>query len=248
MRLLSKIIKAGRLHQTETCRVEPPEPRLFFIQESEGETEETKDELVAEENVDPEVCAELIIADAKQKAEALLEQAKAEVEELKSAAQQEGYQAGYGFGLEAAKKENSQEKEEILKLRQEAEQGYRQRIWESEGEILKLACEIAEYIIRTSISSQHDSWLVMVREAIAKIAGANELLIKVSPQDEALLVENLSSIREQLIESGPIRVEADPSLKPGDLWIETNIGQVDARISQQISTVLQELRAGMRHE
>ena len=245
MRLLSKIIKAGRLQQTETCRVEPPEPRLFFVQDLEEETEE---EQVAEENIDPEVRAELIISDAKQKAETLLEQVKAEVEELKLVAHQEGYQAGYSQGIEAAEKELAQEKEEISELRQEAERGYRQRIWESEGEILKLACEIAEYIIRTSISSHPDSWLAMVKGAIAKIAGANELLLRVSPQDETLLAENLSSIRELLIESGPIRVEADPSLKPGDLWVETNIGQVDARISQQISAVLQELRAGMQHE
>ena len=40
-----------------------------------------------------------------------------------------------------------------------------------------------------------------------------------------------------------MRIEVDPTLKPGDLWIETNIGQVDARIAQQIQNIFNGLRA-----
>lgn len=238
--MLSKIIKAKNLLETDSCRVDAPEPRLFFIDEPEPVP------TVEEETIpEPEISPELILEQAQDEAERILSEAQAEAKRIQEASQREGFEQGLKEALVAAEQQLAGEREEIAVLRQAAEVEYTKRVWESEGEILKLACEIAEVIIRTSITEQPESWLKMVREAVAKVAGANELILKVSPEDAAVLNENLSLIREVLTESSPIRIETDISMKPGDLWIESNIGQVDARITQQLQVVIAQLRAGM---
>lgn len=238
--MLSKIIKASNLKETETCRVDPPEPRLFFLNEAPEPVEP-----VEETDPEPTLTPEMLLESAREEAERILAEAKVKAEQLRETARQEGFELGMKEGLAAAEQEMAEEREAIASLREAAEIEYAKRIWESEGEILKLSCEIAEIIIRTSLSAQPTEWLKMVRDAVAKVAGANELILKVSPDDAEILNEHLGSIREVLTESSPIRVETDSSMKPGDLWVESNIGQVDARIAQQLQVVFRELKAGM---
>ena len=82
----------------------------------------------------------------------------------------------------------------------------------------------------------------MVGEAVKKVAGATELVIRVSQEDEAFLIQHLKEIRSQLTESPTINLVSDSTLKPGDLLIQTNLGQVDARIRQQIETTFRTLK------
>lgn len=233
----NRIIKAERFHEHDVCRVDPPEPRLFFASEEE--------EVVEEVGMEPEEKARLIVTHAMEEAEKIRMEVAKQGAELKERAQQEGYAQGYQEGRAAAVAELEEEQAEIGRLLTEAEEGYKRRIWESEGEILKLACDIAEEISRASLSVQHDDWIGMVREAIGHVAGAKELLLRVSSQDEEVLKGNLTAIRDVLTESAPIRIEVDPNLKPGDLWVESNIGQVDARITQQVRNIFNELRAAV---
>lgn len=235
----NRIIKAERFHEHDVCRVDPPEPRLFFT------SEDSKEEPEIEPEIDPEVKAELILNHAREEAEETLAEATRQAELLREQAQRDGYAQGYKEGKEAILSEMQEERAEIQRLLEEAEKSFKRRVWESEGEILKLACEIAEEISRTSLSIQQEVWLGMVRRAISHVAGANELLLRVSVQDEEALTTNLSAIREVLTESAPIRIEVDPNLKPGDLWVETNIGQVDARITQQVQNIFNGLRAAV---
>lgn len=247
----NRVIKAEWFQEREVRRVDPPEPRLFFNSEAdEDEPDEVIQELEteaepeeAEPEIDPKAEAEMIINQAREEAGQILTEAIRQGESLKEQTKKEGYAQGYQEGIEAATAEMREKQAEAQRLLEEAEASYKRRVWESEGEILKLACEIAEEISRTSLSIQPEAWIGMVRKAISRVAGAKELLLRISPQDEELLNKNISAIREILTESAPIRIEVDPTLKPGDLWIETNIGQVDARIAQQIQNIFNGLRA-----
>ncbi|HEX2954022.1 MAG TPA: FliH/SctL family protein [Bacillota bacterium] len=252
----TRIFKANGVREAQHCRVEPPEPRLFFIPETESDLQDDAGTASDEaEELAYEVRAELLLEharkeatelheNAKQAALEITENAKKEALSILENAKREGYQAGYNAGTAQANQEMETQRNEIEALRTLAEEDYRKRVWESEDEILKLALEIAGAITRTTLSTQPETWIQMVREAIAKVAGAHELLIRVAPQDEVILTENITAIREVLTESAPIRWEADPTLKPGDLWVETNIGQIDARISQQLQAVWTALRTG----
>ncbi len=197
--------------------------------------------------------AEFALADTEQEIERL----KKETEEQIQAMKVEGYEAGYQEGLETGRKEAKEEWEEklaaaeatlakaeneSLEMLKRAEEERVERILSSEEEILKLAFDIAEKIISTELKHSPKSWLGMVGEAVKKVAGATELVIRVSQEDEAFLIQHLKEIRSQLTESPTINLVSDSTLKPGDLLIQTNLGQVDARIRQQIETTFRTLK------
>lgn len=246
MRSLSRtrIYKADGVQESQLCRVEVPEPRVIFISDHEASGDNEMDFDEANE-LAHEVRAEAILIKAHEEAEQILAAARIEAGQMRENACREGKEQGYQEGHNRAVRELQDQRNEVQKLLVDAEEDYCKRVWESEGEILKLAVEIAEVITRTTFTANQDTWIQMVREAVSRVAGANELLIRVSPQDEPVLAANIQAVREVLTESAPIRWEADPSMKPGDIWVETNIGQVDARLSQQLQTVWAALQAGM---
>ncbi len=185
---------------------------------------------------------------AKIKAETM-----AECEQLKKQAYDTGYQEGWAIGqqegekawaekIKAAEATLEEAKKEALSLVNRAEKERAARIHESEEEILKLAVDIAEKIIDKELSAEPEKWLGMIRKAAQKIAGATEVTIRIAPQDEAFLIQNLRAIRSGFTEAPLIQIKTDVTLKSGDFVIQSNLGHVDARINQQLTKIFQTIK------
>ncbi len=203
--------------------------------------------------------AEATLARARAEAAALLEKARAEADELRKKAEeerekarQEAYNAGFNEGLAAGRKEAQAEYEEKLneaqrlrdeaaeesvRIRQRAEEERAERIRQSEQEILKLAVEIAEKIIAGKIKESPAAWMGKVKAMVEKVAGAKELILRVAPEDKGFLLQRLEEVKTLLTESPPIKVVGDASLKKGDLVIQSDLGQLDGRIKEQLQKI-----------
>lgn len=177
----------------------------------------------------------------------------AECERLKKEAHDRGYEEGWSKGqaegekawaekIAAAETALQEAKTEARNLINQAEEERMARIRESEPEILKLAVDIAEKIINSELKADPDKWLGMIRKATEKVAGATEVTIRIAPDAEAFLIQNLRTIRSLFTESPKLQVETDPNLKPGDFILQSNMGEVDARIHQQIAKIFQALK------
>ncbi|HHU50578.1 MAG TPA: hypothetical protein GXZ36_01970 [Firmicutes bacterium] len=208
--------------------------------------------------------AETLFTEARREIQQLKAAVELSCREAVAEAEQKGYEAGFEEGyavatqkaedefsaklqqVEALREEAASAVEEAKadgeRIRKEAEEERTRRILESEDEILKLAIDIAERIIRKEISRTSDNWFEMVKEAVEKVAGATEITIRVAVEDEAYLIQHLSEVQKLLTEAPHIRVVADSSLEPGDLIIQSNLGQLDARIKQQLRLMLNSLR------
>lgn len=208
--------------------------------------------------------AETLFTEARREIQELKAAVELSCREVAAEAEQKGYEAGFDRGYAEATQKAEDEYSAKLKqaealreeaaslveqakadgerIRKEAEEERTRRILESEDEILKLAIDIAERIIRKEISRTSDNWFEMVKEAVEKVAGATEITIRVSVEDEAYLIQHLSEVQKLLTEAPVIRVVADSSLEPGDLIIQSNLGQLDARIKQQLRLMLNSLR------
>jgi flagellar assembly protein FliH len=79
-----------------------------------------------------------------------------------------------------------------------------------------------------------------VRDAIAKIIGANEVKIKLNPADLDVLNEHTRSLINNSSFS-KITFEPDERIEQGGCLIETEIGNVDARISTQLEELRNQL-------
>ncbi|NLY91221.1 MAG: hypothetical protein GX081_06390 [Firmicutes bacterium] len=215
--------------------------------------------------------AEEIISAARREADLLLAEAEAqrrqveeelartkaetaaECEQLKKEAYDTGYQEGWATGqqegekawaekISAAEATLEEAKKEALNLINQAEKERAARIQDSEEEILKLAVDIAEKIINTELRVEPEKWLGMIRKAAHKIAGATEVTIRIAPEDEAFLIQNLRAIRSEFTEAPLIQIKTDVNLKSGDFMIQSNLGNVDAKISQQLTKIFQALK------
>ncbi|NLM36974.1 MAG: hypothetical protein GX202_02465 [Firmicutes bacterium] len=212
--------------------------------------------------------AEMILATAREEADSILaelearrkqteeelaqakEEAAAECDRLKKEAYDRGYEEGWQKGNEegekawaekitAAERTLQEAKAEAIDLINRAEAERNARLRESEEEILKLAVEIAEKIINNELKADPDKWLEMIRVATEKIAGAAEVTIRIAQKDEAFLIKNLGEIRSLFTESPNLQVVTDSNLKPGDFILQSNLGQVDARLHQQLTKIYQ---------
>ncbi len=194
-----------------------------------------------------------VLAEAAEERDRILEEAEKEREKIR----EEAYTAGFAEGLRSGREEAAAEyseklagaekirreaEEESARLRAQAEEERRTRIHESEVEILKLAVEIAEKIITERINESPASWMKMVQNAVEKVAGAKEVVLRVAPEDEEFVVLQLGAVREILSESPPVRVVADSTLKKGDFVLQTDLGQIDGRIKEQLKKIAQALQ------
>ena len=149
---------------------------------------------------------------------------------------QRRYQVGFSDGYSAAKKELEANFEDMML--QKSEEFY--RILESFEEklngyenvfnslVIKLAVQIGEKIIRSEIQNASVIELSL-QEAVQKVMGANQVFIKLNPKDYELI--NRTG-KAQLIERNfdRVKLEVTDKIEEGGCVIETEIGNVDARI------------------
>lgn len=182
-----------------------------------------------------------IINEAKEEAKNIIAQARQEAESLKNEAQKQGMETGYQEGLTKAKQEMEQNLTDSINILAQAEEERVRRIASSEGELLKLVTGIVEKIIGTELKSDPEQVISIVREALSKAATANSITVKINPDSLQILQDNLPSLQEVFSEPKAVAIEADQTILPGDCFIETEHGKVDARVKSQLERIMSEI-------
>jgi flagellar assembly protein FliH len=262
---LSRIFKSEDCIEALPCRLEPISEVAFFNNNnindevSDQDDNEVDIETVVELEpveppVDPPKVAEEIIQNAQNEAaqlldsarnqvEQLLAEAKLQVDTIKDNARQEGFAQGKEEGLSQIRQELNAQLMAALLLLNEAELERERRILDSETELLKLAQKIAEKIIGMELQSNTAQVQTAVaKQALAKIAGANKIKVRIHPDSlKSLTDQNLADLQSVFSEPKPIQIEADPNIAAGGCYIESEQGNVDARLQIQLEKILTEL-------
>lgn len=92
---------------------------------------------------------------------------------------------------------------------------------------------IASKVLQKSIS---DSPIITetIKEAIRKVIGANSIVLRLSPTDRALIQETDMEYFDNSSYSN-LKFEVDDRIDSGGCLVESEIGNVDARISSQLN-------------
>lgn len=107
----------------------------------------------------------------------------------------------------------------------------------SEEAIVKFAFGIAERIIRREVSLDRSIVLSQIGESVRRVLGVERITIRVHPQDLAAVREQKSAIQANGDSIREIVVEADEGLEPGDSVLESDMGNIDARIATQLKQI-----------
>ncbi len=101
--------------------------------------------------------------------------------------------------------------------------------------IIKISFMIAERIIRREIETKSEIQEV-IKESVKKVIGANDIIVKLSKND----YENVKAAEELALPTGSyanIKFEMDEKIEQGGCLIESEIGNVDARLSTQMEAI-----------
>jgi flagellar assembly protein FliH len=111
------------------------------------------------------------------------------------------------------------------------------KIIELMPDIVELASDIAKRIIKVSIEKDREIVVSVVRESISKLGGWEEKInVRVNPGDYDIILANLEGLREES-RLRDITIEPSASISPGGCYIETQSGEVDARIEEQLKEI-----------
>ena len=187
--------------------------------------------------------AEIIKQAAKNEGEQIVQNARAEADEMKVQAvksgHEEGYKDGYEEGVKAGKLELSdaikQANAKAEKTLQDAKAATSDYFVRAEQDIANIVMMSIEKILPQHFLDVPQVVLPVVREAIKNVRDQKEVKVHVSPDNYDLVLMARAEFQSMLTDgTAVLEVLSDESLQQGDCVIETPNGSVDARLLTQI--------------
>lgn len=195
---------------------------------------------------------------AAQEAQATIAQAKERAQSIEQEAREIGYQAGYAQGYvdgerEATRHLTLRANDERTAYREDLTafiahiEAERQRVWvEMEPQIVGMIFDLAKQVIKQEIEASRTVALSLVRNSLRRVADSGSLRIRVHADDLATVRANREDLLS-LVDGIPhIEIIEDRRVGQGGCLVETDAGNVDARIETQldeVSSMLEEMTA-----
>ena len=152
----------------------------------------------------------------------------------------------YGRGVEAGKAETTKElsahfEERLVEERARVDaflDGVRSQIlslharWEQS--VMQFAFSVAQVILKREVSVDREVVLGQVREALRHLVGAEKVKLRVHPDDEEILRHRRADVFSSSDSLRDMVIEADDKIEAGGCIVESELGNVDARLSTQL--------------
>ena len=105
---------------------------------------------------------------------------------------------------------------------------------QSESNAVKIALAVAKKIVLREVSVNKDIILSVVKQALGKIMGQEHIKIKINPDDLKIIKKHGIDNSELPFNKGIAVFEEDPEITCGGCVVETDSGDIDARIESQL--------------
>lgn len=163
------------------------------------------------------------VYDAQLEAAAIRQQAETEAEQIRKAAHAQGYAAGQAaaarqlFDLAAV----------------QAELGKR-----AERDATRAALLVAGQLLGTTLSTEPEKIVALLKPHLARMRRAARIVLRLHPDDAAWLQDHpeaLNELREQHTLASSLELRSDAGLTRGGCVVESNIGDLDARVETRLT-------------
>lgn len=189
--------------------------------------------------------AQQIVQQAQMAAQQMMAEAQAnlqqELEAVRQQAAQQGYQEGIQQGVQAGQEQGMAEStQRVGHLKMEFVElvlARRKVLAAMEPEIVHLAVEIAEKIVGMELSTGREIITGIVKQALATLKERDEVVIRVNPSEVDSIKANQAAYEAMIEGLKRFEVIPDGAIEAGSCSIETNLGNVDARIATQLEAV-----------
>jgi len=179
--------------------------------------------------------ADKIIAEANDKAKQIETDSRAAFESERREAEEQGR----AIGREAGFVEGRAEVERLIERTQtvlgRAQDKRAEILEETEQEIISLVLLIARKVIKVISENQRNVIISNVVQALRKVKGRGNIIIRVNIADLKLSTEHIKDFITLVEGAKSIQVVEDSTVDEGGCVIETDFGEIDARIASQLA-------------
>lgn len=181
--------------------------------------------------------AERIVSDATGEAERIIEEAEQKVVVLTTEAKEEGFKQGVDEGFKQGNGEVERLVGQLHRIINAAIAKRSDIIDEAEEGVVELVLLIARKVVKVISESHKGVVLNNCVEALRRLKRRGDVVLRVNMEDVELANSRVEEFIRLIENSGMITIMEDTSVERGGCIVETDFGQIDARISTQLKEI-----------
>ncbi len=168
-----------------------------------------------------------------------------EIQAIRDAAYQEGFQKGQADGLANAQEQVDARVLLLESLIQQLAEPTQACGEQTEQALLQMAFAISRQIVRRELKQDPTQLIAIIRDALKLLpVGSKNIQVQLHPEDAAV-IRNVLSIDEDSPDSRWKLVE-EPSMERGGCLLKTDNSNVDASVDRQIAVLFSRIAGGQR--
>jgi flagellar assembly protein FliH len=179
--------------------------------------------------------AEKAVAEARKEAKRLEAAAKSKLKDARQKAEKAGFEAGTAAGAEAGLAETRPFAERARLIAERIEEARAEIIAAAKKELAGIALLAARKVAKTVCEGQREAAAENIKAALSKVKTAGKITVRVNLADLEASSSRIDEFKRLLESTAAIRIVEDPAIEAGGCLVETESGEIDARISSQFA-------------
>ena len=163
------------------------------------------------------------------------------IQQEREQAHRAGFEDGKQMGLEEGKKVGEKVARDFFSLLEHIKIQKENILRDSEQAVLRLSLALSSKIVGNTVEIKPEIVLEVVKKAIQHLVDKNKVVLKVNPKDCQLVKSHHQQLLATIDGIKNLEIEEDIRVKPGGCLIETDSGNVDARLETQMQVLREAL-------
>ncbi|MDR2633991.1 MAG: flagellar assembly protein FliH [Treponema sp.] len=184
---------------------------------------------------DAKTSAERMLAEGRRRSQDMETASQSAIENRRKEAEKEGLLLGHEAGFKAGKAEVDRLIQRIQTVLERAQDKRSAILIETEQQIVDLVLLISRKVIKIISEQAKEVIIANTKEALRKVKGRGDVIIRVNTADLQLTTEHVNDFIQTLEGGQHLQVQEDSSVDQGGCIIETDFGDIDARIASQLA-------------
>jgi len=174
---------------------------------------------------------------ARREAAEIRRQTEEELAQITEEARQKGYKAGYESGWQEGKVEVERLVSRIHVIIERLIQKRNEIIEGAETQLINLVLLMVKKVVKVISENQKNVVISNVIQALRKLKSRGDVVIRVNLEDVQLATEHTKEFIRMIENIRSVSIVEDTTVDKGGCVIETDFGEIDARISSQLHEI-----------
>lgn len=196
-----------------------------------------KTEQAQQAKTEAEAEAQRIKSEAEAEAARIIDQAQLRAKQIEQEAFDRGRRDGEEAGITEGKAEVQRVIDRFHIVLSKAIERRNEIIEESESQVVSLVLSIAKKVVKVISENQRNVVINNVMQSLQKLRAKSDVIIRVNLADLSIATKHKEDIVRMAERVRNITIAEDTTVDPGGCIIETDFGEIDARITSQLREI-----------